>query len=139
MNGEVNTQNVRQYAPKGHRSAFNFEHLTVWAALCGNGLIFGPYFFVQNVNGIAYLRILNEFVFPQLVENFNNQYWEGMFRVILLKQILKPITKTEICNRANCPIADDKVCNLKGVVYKITCMCKISQHIYRKYDKEDTH
>ena len=39
MNGEVNTQNVRQYAPKGHSPAFNYErsnsrvHLTVWAAL----------------------------------------------------------------------------------------------------------
>ena len=35
MNGEVNTQNVRQYAPKGHPPTFNFErsnsreHLTV--------------------------------------------------------------------------------------------------------------
>ena len=25
MNGEVNTQNVRQYAPIGHPPAFNFE------------------------------------------------------------------------------------------------------------------
>ena len=39
MNGKVNTQNVRQYAPKGHPPAFNFERsnsrvqLTVWAAL----------------------------------------------------------------------------------------------------------
>ena len=86
MNGEVNTQNVRQYAPKGHPPAFNFErshsreHLMVWAALCGNGMIFGPYFFEQNVNGIAYLRMFNEFVFPQLAERFNNQHWEGMFR-----------------------------------------------------------
>ena len=41
----------------------NFErsnsrvHLTVWAAVCGNGLIIGPYFFDGNVNGNAYLRI----------------------------------------------------------------------------------
>ena len=86
MNGEVNTQNVRQYAPKGHPPTFNFErsnsrkHLTVWAALCGNGMIFGPYFFEQNVNGITNLRMFNEFVFPQLVEHFNNQHWEGRFR-----------------------------------------------------------
>jgi hypothetical protein len=86
MNGEVNTQNVRQYAPIGHPPEFNFErshsrvHLTVWAALCGNGLVLGPYFFEQNVNGIAYLRMLNEFVFPQLAEHSNNQYWEGRFR-----------------------------------------------------------
>ena len=83
MNGEVNTQSVRQYAPKGHPPAFNFErshsreHVTGWAALCGNGMIFGPYFFKQNVNGIAYLRMFNEFVFPQLAERFNNQHWEG--------------------------------------------------------------
>ena len=44
MNGEFNTQNVRQYAPIGHSPAFSFErshsriHLTVWAALCGNSL-----------------------------------------------------------------------------------------------------
>ena len=86
INGEVNTQNVRQYAPKGHQPAFNFErsnsrvHLTVWAAVCGNGLIIGPYFFDGNVNGNAYLRMLNEFVFPQLAEHLNNQYWEGGFR-----------------------------------------------------------
>jgi hypothetical protein len=42
MNGEVNTQNVREYVPKGTPPAFNFErsssreHLPVWAALCGN-------------------------------------------------------------------------------------------------------
>ena len=84
--GEVNTQNVRQYARKGHPPTFNFErsnsreHLTVWAALCGNGMIFGPYFFERNVNGISYLRMFNEFVFLQLVEHFNNQHWEGRFR-----------------------------------------------------------
>jgi hypothetical protein len=55
--------------------------LTVSAALCGNGLVLGPYFFEQNVNGIAYLRMLNEFVFPQLAEYFNNQYWEEGFVV----------------------------------------------------------
>ena len=43
-------------------------------------MIIGPYFFEGNVNGIAYLRMLNEFVFPQLAEHFNNQYWEGRFR-----------------------------------------------------------
>ena len=86
MNGEVSTQNVRQYAPKGHPPAFNFERsnsrvqLTVWAALCGNGVIIGRYCFKGNVNGIAYLRMLSEFVFPQLAEHFNNQYWEERFR-----------------------------------------------------------
>jgi hypothetical protein len=51
LNGEVNSHNVREYAPKGNPPAFNFERknsrakLTIWAALCGNGVILGPYFF----------------------------------------------------------------------------------------------
>ena len=66
INGEVNSQNVREYASKGHPPAFNFERmnplekLTIWAALCSNGVILGPYFFDQNVNCLAYLRMLNE-------------------------------------------------------------------------------
>ena len=86
LNGEVNSHNVREYAPKGHPPAFNFERnnsrakLTVWAGLCGNGLIVGPYIFEQNVNGHSYLAMLNEFVFPNLAVHFNNQYWEGLFR-----------------------------------------------------------
>ena len=53
---------------------------SAWAALCGNGVILGPYFFDGNVNGLAYLRMLNEFAFPQLAIHFNNQFWEGLFR-----------------------------------------------------------
>ena len=85
MNGEVCTHNVRQYAQKGHPPEFNFERnasrekLHIWAAICGNGVILGPYFFDRNVTGIVYLRMLNEFVFPQLVVHFGNQYWEGHF------------------------------------------------------------
>ena len=86
MNGQVNTHNVREYAPRGNPPAFNFDRsrerakLTVWAGVCGNGLILGPYFFDANVDGLSYLRMLNDFVFPQLANHFNNQYWEGMFR-----------------------------------------------------------
>ena len=71
---------------KDIRHAFNFERndsrakLTVWAALCGNGVILGPYSLDRNVDGIAYLRMLNEFVFPQLAVHFGNQHWEGLFR-----------------------------------------------------------
>ena len=59
MNGEVNTHNIRRYAPKGDPPEFNFDShakLTVWVGLCGNGVIVGPYFFDGNVNGIAYLK-----------------------------------------------------------------------------------
>ena len=86
MNRQVNKHNVCEYAPRGNPPAFNFDRssertkLTVWAGVCGNGLILGPYFFYANVDGLAYLRMLNYFVFPQLANHFNNQYWEGMFR-----------------------------------------------------------
>ena len=78
MNGKLNTQNVRQYAPKGHPPAFNFDKssnrdkLTVWAGLCSNGLIFRPCFFEENVNGRAYLCMLNDFV-HNLFSNFDDK------------------------------------------------------------------
>ncbi len=62
INGEVCTHNVRQYAPNGHPSEFNFERNVlrhVWAAICGNRVILGPYFFNVNVTGIANLHMLN--------------------------------------------------------------------------------
>ena len=43
-------------------------------------VILGSYFFDGNLNGLAYLRMLNEFAFPQLAIHFNNQFWEGLFR-----------------------------------------------------------
>ena len=60
MNGKVTTHNVRQYAPKGNPPEFNYdvdfsrEKLNVWAALCGNGLLLGPFFFQNNMNGNGY-------------------------------------------------------------------------------------
>jgi len=45
MNGTVNTQNVREYAPFNHPPNFSYdvsssrEKVNVWAALCGNGAI----------------------------------------------------------------------------------------------------
>ena len=56
MNGKVNTQNVRHYAPKGEVPDFHYdlnesrEKLTVWAGLCGNGLVIGPFFIEGNLN-----------------------------------------------------------------------------------------
>lgn len=43
MNGRLNSQNVREYAPLGHPPEFNYESndsremLTVWVGLCGSG------------------------------------------------------------------------------------------------------
>ena len=65
MNGRVNSQNVL-YTPKGNKPDFTYEvrasreKPTVWMGLCGNGSIIGPIFFERNLNGAAYMQMLNE-------------------------------------------------------------------------------
>ena len=85
MNGKVNTQNVRKYAPRGNQPEFTYdvnesrEKVTVWAGLVGNGALIGPFFFDGNVNQASYLELLNERVFPGLVREFNGQFVNGSF------------------------------------------------------------
>ena len=76
MNGHVSNHNVHSYAPKGHPPQnFNFdkphsrEKVTVWCGLTSNRII-GPYFFDGNVNGAAYLNMIDNFVQPQLINLF---------------------------------------------------------------------
>ena len=112
MNGEANTQNVQQYAPKGHLPAFNFER-HVWAALCGNGVLLGPYFFRDNVNGQACLNMLNEFVFPILALNFGNQHWEEMFRCLWWAQERAPAHRLmAVRDRLNAVFRNDRIIGL---------------------------
>ena len=85
MNSAVKTWNVREYAPKGRVPEFIYERndlrekITVWAGLCGNGTLFGPYSFDRNVNDYNYLQMMNNLTFPQLQEYFNNQF-DGVFQ-----------------------------------------------------------
>lgn len=50
MKGEVSTQNVRMYAPKGNPPSYNYDvnnsrqKVTVWVGICGNGTLLGPFF-----------------------------------------------------------------------------------------------
>ena len=76
LNGNVSNHNVNgvRYALRGdppedfvYDKSSSGEKLVVWIWLVRNNLI-GPYFFDGNVNGQAYLEILNHFVLPQ-VEN----------------------------------------------------------------------
>ena len=66
MNGEVNSQNVRQYAPRGERPDVNYDvndcraRMTVWVGICGNGRLLDLFFLEGNVNGERYLQMLNE-------------------------------------------------------------------------------
>ena len=86
MNGRVNSQNVRYYAPKGNAPDFIYEvsasreKRTVWMGLCGNGSVIDPIFFERNLNGAAYLQMLNEDVFPKLLETFGDQFRNGYFQ-----------------------------------------------------------
>lgn len=87
MNGQVNTHNVREYAPTGQPPAFNFnvnisqQKLTVWLGLCGNGQVLGPFFFERNVNGRNYLNMINDQLVPQLQQHFDRQL-DGVFRFL---------------------------------------------------------
>ena len=64
MNGKVNTENIRTYAPHGKPPALNFnvntsrQKLTVWLGFCGNGQLVGHSFFERNVDGNRYLQNL---------------------------------------------------------------------------------
>ena len=77
MNGQVNSHNVVQYAPKGEAPDFHYdrnnsrEKVTVWAAVCGNGTILGPYFFDANMNGQTYLNMINDDVVTEMMLRYN--------------------------------------------------------------------
>ena len=77
MNGAVNTHNTRSYAPRGQHPNFTYdmpssrEKVTVWAGLCGNSSILGPFFFYESVNGERYLNMINESVVPDMDMIFN--------------------------------------------------------------------
>lgn len=89
LNGKVNNHNVRMYAPKGDPPSFNYDvnngrqKVTVWAGMCGNGTLLGPFFFEGNVTGRVYLELFNENIFPALIRSYgidqndliNNLWW----------------------------------------------------------------
>ena len=58
INGEVNSHNVRQYAPKGDPPDSHYVRreergkVTVWMGICGNGSILGPFFFNRTLMGM---------------------------------------------------------------------------------------
>ena len=85
MNGQVNSHNVRKYAPKGNNPEFTYEvsmskeKCMVWMGVCGNGTVLGPFFLNNSVTGDKYLVMLREEVFPELAAAFNHQLNNGNF------------------------------------------------------------
>ena len=63
---------LRNTTPSGTR-LFQIDvkgKLLVWIGLCGNGELIGPFFFEGNVNGEAYLQMLNNQIVPGLAERY---------------------------------------------------------------------
>ena len=85
MNGRVNNQNVREYAPIHNLPPFNFdvnmsrEKISLWIGLCGNGTLIEPCFFDGNLNGEWYLEMIDNKIVLQLQERFEQQEG-GVFR-----------------------------------------------------------
>lgn len=86
LNGHVNTRNVIEYSPRGERPNLTYDvpasrdKINVWAALCGNGQILGPFFFDVNLNAEGYLNLLNEQIVPQMMEIFDfNLFGAALF------------------------------------------------------------
>ena len=118
-NWRVNSHNVRRYAPKGHPPEFNFNRsdsrakLTVWAGLCGNGVILGPYFFEGNVDGVAYLQMLHEYVLQLLAVHFRDHFENGLFRDLWWAQDGAPAHRLlEVRDRLNGVFGNERVIGL---------------------------
>ena len=78
MNVQVNSHNVRKYAPKANNLEFTYEvsmskeKCIVWMGVCGNGTVIGPFFLNNNVTGDKCSVMLREEVFPELAAAFNH-------------------------------------------------------------------
>jgi transposase len=110
LNGKVNNQNVRQYAPRNMPPEFNFnvslcrEKVSLWMGMCGNGAIIGPIFYEHNLNGNGYLNMLEERIIPELRQihgNRMNRLWwiqDGApcHRSNVVKQLLTDVFNNRI-------------------------------------------
>lgn len=88
LNGSVNKQNCRYWAPKGqnprlkHQQPLHSPKVTVWCALSSSGII-RPYFFENHrgqaitVNGVSYRRMLNDYFLPSRREHpaYSSHTW----------------------------------------------------------------
>ena len=53
--------------------------MNVWATLCGNGAILGPFFFDANINDETYLAMINNQVVPEMMERFQYNLFEDQW------------------------------------------------------------
>ena len=68
MDGHVNTWNTRHYGPVNPNVTYDIPHnkqkIITWIGIVGDNTILRPYLFPNNVNGQAYLNMINNFVVP---------------------------------------------------------------------------
>ncbi|CAH2088890.1 unnamed protein product [Euphydryas editha] len=86
INGHVNKHNCRYWSTENprlkHQKPLHSPKTTVWAAISAKGII-GPYFFENSqgnnvtVNSVEYVKMLREFLTPQLheFEGYNSRTW----------------------------------------------------------------
>lgn len=79
MGGIVNTQNTRRWStdpPEGNvfEKSIRRDKISVWAGLCGNGTVIGPFFYDVNLTGDLYLEMLDELIIPAIQQAYGNNF-----------------------------------------------------------------
>ena len=105
LNGEVCSENVRHYAPKGQPPR-NFvydipndrQKLNVWMGMIGNRLI-GPVFVAGNLNQERYLDIIENTVVPKLTRWYRQQANGVIRRVWFLQDGAGPHRSRQVHDR----------------------------------------
>ncbi len=84
MEGVVNTQNTRHWsieAPEGYvyEKSIRREKVSVWAGVCGNGNVLGPFFYDATLTGDIYLEMLEDLIIPSIQEVYGNGFNRACF------------------------------------------------------------
>ena len=58
----------------------------VWAGICGNGFVIGPFFIAGSISEVKYHDLIVENIYPLLVERFQAQFDGESFRNLWWEQ-----------------------------------------------------
>lgn len=77
MDGTVNTQNTRFWSenqPEGNvfEKSIRRDKLSLWAGVCGNGRIIGPFFYEGTLTGIKYEEMIDNRILPSIREAYGD-------------------------------------------------------------------
>ena len=75
MDGSVNTQNTRFWSenlPEGNffERSIRREKLSLWAGVCGNGCVIGPFFYEGTLTAIKYEEMFDDRILPSIREAY---------------------------------------------------------------------